>query len=266
MSDFTKHLYAVMYPNRALIASQLDPEAFGKHYSVGTKRYYSGKMLFVEVDPEYRNDYFEIDKYLDLCVPHPDGTPKQTKFISSYRVLEHIDIEAIGALYAVTVSGETLKLEKTDYQSKHQGKDAIKIIQELNPLQLVVATTYDHRAFGQEMTAAGNTKGAPKLFFTQYKFDADKFLQRWQENPFMSPPFPGVHSQKLEVVVRALQEAEEPVFSSIGLQSVFDKVLYRNVGPGFFLAEGEKLLFYPLPSEEVLQRDHYSWWRATPDG
>ena len=51
MSEFKKHLYAIMHPNRALVASQLEPMEFGRQYSVGTKRYYQGKVLFIEVDP-----------------------------------------------------------------------------------------------------------------------------------------------------------------------------------------------------------------------
>lgn len=261
MSDYDKHLYAIMYPNRALVGSQLDPDEFGRRYSVGTKRYYSGKMLFIEIDPEYRNDYFPIKEYLEKLVEHPDGSPKQTKFISSYRVLEHLSLECMGPLYAATVSGETLKIEPQEYEPKEEGR--VKIIQELNPLQLLVATTYDHQAFGAEMTREANPKGAPKLFFTQFELDVDRFLESWSANPFMAPPIPGVHPQKLKVAVEALKNNPEPANASIGLQSVFDQMLYRNIRNGFFCACGEKLKFYPMPNEAALQRDHYGWWKST---
>ncbi|MCA9796661.1 MAG: hypothetical protein KC910_32855 [Candidatus Eremiobacteraeota bacterium] len=262
MSEHQKHLYAIMYPNRALIASQLDPHAFGKHYSVGTKRYYSGKMLFIEVDLDFRHEYFPIDEYLAQTVEHEDGSPKQTKFVSSYRVLEHLPLDKLGSLYAVTVNGETLKIDAQEYTPPEE-TGRVRIIQELNPLQLLIATTHDHRAFGKELTTPGNPKGAPKLFFTQFEFNAEDFQKRWQENPFMSPPIPGVHPQKLNVAITQLLNNKEPANASIGLQSVFDKMLYRNVRHGFFLAEGDNLKFYPMPGEADLQRNHYSWWRAS---
>ncbi len=250
-----------MYPNHALIASQLEPEDFGKYYSVGSARYYTGKMVFLEVDISFRNDYFPIDKYLELTVEHPDGSPKMTKFIKSYRVLEHLDLDSILACYAVTVSGETLKLEGVDYEvSSHPHK--LKIIQELNPIELLIATTFDHDEFAKYMTDPENPRGCPKLFYTELDFDVDSFLDTWEENPFVPPPLPGVHPKKLQVTLSALRDAPEPRTKSIGIQSIFDKVSYRLIRNGFFLCDGERLKHFPMPSESELRRQHYDWWKS----
>lgn len=259
--SFQKHLYAIMHPNRALVASQLEPMEFGKQYSVGTKRYYQGKVLFLEVDPEYRHEFFAIDEFLKETIEHPDGSPKRTKIISSYRVLEHLDMEALGALYAVTVQGNTLKLDKAEYHS--QTSDEIRIIQEINPLQLLVATTLDHRGFGSQMTAPGSPKGAPKLFFTQIDLDVDGFLGEWKSNPFLPPPIPGIHPQKLAAALQDLKAGGESQTATIGLASVLDQVVYRSLKEGFFISSGDKLNYYPFPSVEVLQRDHFAWYRST---
>lgn len=262
MSNYTKHLYAIMYPNHALVASQLEPEDFGKHYSVGTKRYYSGKMVFLEVGIDFRNDYFELDKALEQTVEHEDGSPKHTKFVSSYRVLEHLDTSALGSLFLATVSGETVEITGQSYEPfNEQGR--VRIIQELNPVQMLAATTFDHKALGKYLTDAGNPKGAPKLFFTEYDLDVDLFLETWERNPLMSPPIPGVHPQKLKHVVEHLLEAPEPGALSIGLQSVFDEVQYSQIKHGFFLAAGDELLYYPMPSQETLERKHYAWWKSS---
>ena len=254
-----------MHPNRALVASQLEPMEFGKQYSVGTKRYYQGKVLFAEVDLEYRNDYFDIDKFLEQTVAHEDGSPKQTKIISSYRVLEHLDLEAIGDLYAVTVTGQTLRISKQEYTDSDSEAESggIKLIQEINPLQLLVATTLDHRTFGAQMTSEGNPKGAPKLFYTQIDLDVDGFLSSWEKNPFLPAPIPDVHPQKLAGALKFLKDGGEDKNATIGLASVLDKVVYRKLTKGFFLSQGEKMNYYPFPSDEVLQRDHYSWYRST---
>lgn len=263
MSDYQKYLYAIMHPNKALVASQLEPVEFGRQYSVGTKRYYQGKVLFLEVDPTFRNDHFPIDKFLEETVAHEDGTPKRTKIISSYRVLEHLDLEALGDLYAVTVQGQTLKISKSEYVGDATEAGRIRIIQEINPLQLLVATTHDHKTFGAQMTAPGNPKGAPKLFYTEIDLDVDGFLAEWEQNPFLPPPIPGVHPQKLAAVLKYLQEDGALNTSTIGLASVLDQVVYRSLKVGFFLSAGDKINYYPFPSLADLQDKHYAWYRST---
>lgn len=263
MAEYSKHLYAIMHPNPSLVASQLPPLEFGKQYSVGTKRYYQGKLLFIEVDPTFRHPYFPIEEYLAKTVTKPDGSPKRTKIISSYRVLEHLDLEALGALYAVTVSGETLRIEKSEYVQVEKEAGSIHLIQEINPLELLVATTQDHRSFGARLTSENNPKGAPKLFFTELDLDVEGFLKGWEENPFLPPPIPGIHPQKLSVALKFLRSSTEYCTATLGLASVLDDVLYRSLKKGFFLSHGEKMNFYPFPTEEVLQRDHFAWYKST---
>ncbi len=67
------HLYMIMHPNHALIASQLDPEHFAKHYTQGSTRYFEGRLIFVELDSKFRNPYFQIDRALEELKPHEDG-------------------------------------------------------------------------------------------------------------------------------------------------------------------------------------------------
>lgn len=263
MAEYNKHLYAIMHPNPSLVASQLEPLEFGRQYSVGTKRYYQGKLLFIEVDLNFRHEYFPIDEYLAKTVTKPDGSPKRTKIISSYRVLEHLDLEALGSLYAVTVSGATLKIDKQEYVASAEESGAIRLIQEINPLELLVATTLDHRAFGAHLTSENNPKGAPKLFFTELDLDVPGFLKGWESNPFLPPPIPGIHPQKLSVALKFLQTSKEYTTATLGLASVLDDVLYRSLKKGFFLSHGEKMNFYPFPSEEKLQKDHFAWYKST---
>lgn len=259
MSRFQKHLYAIMHPNFALVASQLPPSEFGRYYSVGSARYYSGKMLFIEVDPEYRNPYLPIDEYLEQTVEHADGTPKMTKFISSYRVLEHIETSALGALYAVTVSGEVLKIDKQPYTAPPD-RARVHIIQELNPIQLLVASSFDHVTLGEYLTTPGNPRGCPRLFFTEVDLDAKKFLEDWAQFPFRAAPIPGVHPQKLAQTLEALISDSTPRTKSIGIQSIFDRLTYARY-KGFFVSSGKELVHYPMPGQEVLQRSHYAWWK-----
>ena len=37
---------------------------------------------------------------------------------------------------------------------------------------------------------------------------------------------------------------------------------YRMVRSGFYMGNGEDLAFYPMPSHDVLRRQHHQWWRS----
>jgi hypothetical protein len=69
MADYQKHLYLILFPNEALVASQLSPEEFGKHYSIGSPRHFMGKVIFAELDISFRDDYFRIDEFLAQTEP-----------------------------------------------------------------------------------------------------------------------------------------------------------------------------------------------------
>jgi len=261
MSTHSKYLYAVVYPNEALIASQLPPERFGRYYSVGSARYYSGKMLFLEIDLEFRHPYFKIDQALEQTVEHPDGTPKHTKFISSYRVLEHLPNDCVRALWAVTTNGVSLRLERRPFLPVAD-PGRVRVIQELNPVEMLICSTMDQQAFGRYITDPDHSKGAPRLLFTQVELDVDHFLAEWAANPFIPAPLPGVHPQKLAEALKVLKAEPAPRTKSIGIQSVFEKIHYNHIRHGFWLAAGEQLDFFALPDEQELRERHHRWWKS----
>ena len=47
------HLYMLCYRFEALVASHLEPEAFGRYMAVGTQKNARGNVLFFEIDPAY---------------------------------------------------------------------------------------------------------------------------------------------------------------------------------------------------------------------
>ena len=74
------HLYVIMSPNYALVASQLNPEDFGRHYATGSSRFYSGTVIFAEIDHAYRHEFFRIEELLADVKASPDGTPKRSSY------------------------------------------------------------------------------------------------------------------------------------------------------------------------------------------
>ncbi len=41
----------IVYPINALVASQLEPDKFGEHYTVGGEKHYSGKVILPRLTP-----------------------------------------------------------------------------------------------------------------------------------------------------------------------------------------------------------------------
>ncbi len=60
--EYKNRLYLILHPDSALVASQLNPEQFAKHYVAGSSRHYEGKVIFASIDINFRNPYFDIAK------------------------------------------------------------------------------------------------------------------------------------------------------------------------------------------------------------
>jgi len=104
----------------ALIASMLTPEEFGVYYAVGSLKKARGQAVFFEIDPEFRHEDLPIEEGVQRCVLHEDGSPKRSVYISVYRALERMSLDAIQKLYLVTQDGRTLSLVAATAQPRFQ--------------------------------------------------------------------------------------------------------------------------------------------------
>jgi hypothetical protein len=260
MIEHEKHLYMIIFPVNALVSSQLKPAAFGEHYTIGSAKHYKGKVIFAEIDINFRNSYFDIDNYLSLTVPHPNGSPKKTKFISSYAVLEHVDLKAFKNLYLVTANGKTLALESKPYTAINE-PGLVRMYQEITPLSNLVASTLDQRSFGKYITSETKSKGAPKICFTQYELNIDEFLKKNKNREMMYSPIPDTNPTRLYDFIVELQANTAKKTKTINLNSTLLEASYTLIKHGFWFAAGTELLFYPLPSKEELENKYFDWWR-----
>ncbi len=260
MAEYKKHLYMIVFPINALVASQLEPKRFGEHYTMGSAKHTSGKVIFAELDINYRNDYFDIDSYLDKTVPHDDGSPKKTKFISSYNVLEHIDLEAIKKLFLVTTNGKVLPLEPADYTA-YNAPGLIRIYQEIAPLETLVASTLDQRDFGKFITVDAKSKGAPKMLFTQIDFDIQHFLDTNYNKEIFQIDLPGINPYRFHDCIMELKNKPDKFTKTISLGSLLRSISYKFLRHGFWFVHDEELKFFPMPSMEELENDHFYWWK-----
>ncbi|MBI9070953.1 MAG: hypothetical protein JEY94_05110 [Melioribacteraceae bacterium] len=260
MSEYPKHLYMTLFPTNALIASQLEPDKFGEHYTIGSAKHFSGKVIFAEIDINYRNDYFDIDEYLEQCNPHTDGSPKKTKYIASYNVLEYVDLDAIKTLFLCTTNGKVLPIESKDYTAVNE-PGLIRIYQEITPLDNLVASTKDQREFGRFITTGTKSKGAPKICFTQVDFDIQRFFDMNKNKEIFQIELPDVNPYRFYDCIMELIDKPEKLNKTISLGGLLGDISYKFLRHGFWFAKGEKLKFFPMPSEAELEDKYFYWWK-----
>jgi hypothetical protein len=260
MGDFAKHLYLILFPNEALVASQLTPEEFGMHYSVGSPRHFKGKVIFVEVDINFRHPYLRIEEYLKNTESPIPGRPKRTKFVKSYRVLEHVEFSALQKLYLVTTDGGVLGLDQSE-QPSYFDDDRVRLYQEICPLRLLVAASLDPGKFGHYITSETWSKGAPKIFFTKYNIDVDATVSDNAVHAYHMGPLPNVNPTNLPTALKELKEDPTKKTKTVSLNPNLDFVSYKSIKQGFWFSGGEQTVFYRMPGMDELRENYYSWWR-----
>ncbi len=259
--QYENRLYQILAPNPALVASQLDPEEFARHYTAGSVRYYAAKVVFAEIDLNFRHPYFKIDEGLAGLIPHEDGRPKATKFISTYRVLEHIDLNAIKRVLLSTPEGYTLELNDAPYTKTHES-GYLRIFAEISPLRMLVLSRLDFPAFGKYITDPDFPKGAPKQFYTQVELDIEHFLSDFEKRPTMHPPIPGLHPSKLREAVMEMRADPQKASKGLRLDNSFDTIPYKLIRHGFMFASQDETRFFPMPSRSEIEATNYRFWRA----
>lgn len=259
--EYTNRLYVILHPTVALIGSQYTPEQLARHYTVGPTRYYRGKVLFAEVDIGFRHPYFAIEPAIAELKPHEDGRPKATKFIASYRVLEHLDFGALKNLYLTSAEGYCLELEPGSLAEK-DGMGDLRIYAEIAPLRMLVLSRFGFTDFGAFLTDPANSIGAPKFFYTQLDFGIEEFMAEYEQNPFMQPPIPNLHPANLRDAILELRAVGTKSNKGLSLNSNLDNISYRMIRNGFMFASRQERRFYPMPSPGEIEKRNLKFWRS----
>jgi len=259
MPEYEKHLYMILFPINALVASQLDPAKFGEHYTTGSAKHFSGKMIFAEVDINFRNDKFKIEEYLAQTVPHENGEPKKTKFIASYNVLEYVPLDSIKKLFLCTSNGKVLPMEPAEYTA-YNAPDLLRIYQEITPLDTLVISTKEQREFGKFITQS-TSKGAPKIMFTQIDFNIENFLALNKNKEIFQIDLPGVNPYRFYDCVMELKDNPAKMTKTVGLGSLLREISYKFLKHGFWFATKDEFKFFPMPSIQELEDKYFYWWK-----
>lgn len=248
------HFYLSLLPE-ALIVSMLSPEEFGTYYAVGSAKKSRGQAMFFEVDPSFRNPYFHMEEALKRCVPHEDGRPKSSIYVSVYRVLEHIDPAALLALYLTTQDGRTLALEASD--ALPAGDDQLHLYQEIVPVTPLVVSRLDPVNF-YELIVKNPTSlvSVPSITFAELQLGelaSDPEMGMLNNLPYGNP----------DHLRQCLSDVKTKYVSTKMVDRTHSPVIpYRTIKNGFFVGNQEKLRYYPMPSAEALRAENYRWFRS----
>jgi len=188
-------------------------------------------------------------------VPHEDGSPKRSIYISVYRVLENMPMGAIQKLHLTTQDGRTLSLDPDG--KLPDGGDELHLYREISPVSPLVVSTFGPRAF-YELIVKNPTSlvKLPAICFAELRLGN---LARDPQNGDVGD-LPYSNMEHLRNCLMALRT--KLVSSKMVDRLPSGGISYRTVKNGFFVGNQEKLLYFPLPSEKELVRDHYRWWRS----
>jgi hypothetical protein len=248
------HLYLSTIPE-ALIASMLDPQDFGSYYAVGTEKKARGQAQFFSVDRGLKSDYFPLSEVESRCVAHPNGQPKHSLYLSIYRVLEHVPLEAIGSLYLATRDGRVLEIPPA--RELPVFDMGFRMYQEICPVSPRVVSGLDPAEFCAFMTDPGRSIHVPKILI------AELSIGELAQNPGTGSvrDLPYSNIEHLRACVAELRHGAGKSTKTVDRVAQPD-FPYRMLEKGFFLGDGKVVRYYPMPSEHELQTTHYLWWRS----
>jgi hypothetical protein len=250
-----KYLYLSLVPE-ALIASMLPPDEFGAYYAVGTQSKTQGQAAFIEIDPSFKHGTMPVEESLKRCVPHDDGAPKRSVYISVYRVLERTPLSAMGKLHLVTRDGRSLGIDKKPVTDETGA--SLHFYHEMAPTRpAVVSTLGPSKFFDLLMGRLDSFEGLPAIAFVELKLGE---LANDPENGSIGDlPY-----ENMEHLRHCLSQVSKKTVAS----KIFDRsnpgiFPYRTIKNGIFIGNAkEGLSVYALPSHAILKENHYDWWRS----
>ncbi len=253
-----KYLYLSLIPE-SLIASMLSPEEFGNYYAVGTKYRTSGQAIFFEVNQDFESDYFDLSIIENKCVPHKNGNPKKSAYLSVYRVLENIPLSALGKLYLATGHGKVIGIEPQTYNSDE--KSELHLYQDICPVTPRVASKLAPSDFCKFVTNPQNPISVKNIVFTELSIGdlaEDPMSANIQNLPYANV----IHLQDCLSAIKGNDNKPNKIVIRILRQGIS----YRMIKNGFFVGNNDEMIYYPLPSHEELNSNHYEWWRSAQEG
>jgi hypothetical protein len=247
------YLYLSMIPE-ALIASMLSPAEFGSYLAIGTKKRTRGQAMFFSLG-DLGETPFNLRDLEKRCVPHANGEPKHSLYLSVYRVLERIPMSSIRSLFMVTPDGRVLEIEPTEAAGSYP--ENFHLYQEICPVHPRIVSKLDPKQFTRYITNPKNPIHVPKICFVDLRLGelgADPEQGSARDLPYRAIE----HLRDCLVQLR-----DNPGKGTKTVDRIHPQAFpYQTVASGVFLGNAEEILSYPFPSVEELQSTYYEWWRS----
>jgi len=246
------HLYMSLIPE-SLVVSMLPAEEFGRYLAVGTKKRANEQAIFFELSNDFESEFFDLQGAIQLCKPHEDGQPKHSVYVSTYRVLEHVPLEAIGSLWLVTSNGLTLELKQG--QLPKENEQIHHLFQELCPVHPLIASSLDPSEFCKFITDPKVRVSVPRICFLELR------MGTVPEKPEKSDPGDLPYKNIKHLWNCILELTEKNKTTKTVNRTYVPRVMYRCIKSGFYVGDQKTLLYYPFPSSEEMEKNHHRWWR-----
>jgi hypothetical protein len=247
--------YLTVSPVEALIASELDPEKFGCYMAVGSRKGSAEQLIFIEVEEGF-GDFFDWEFAKRKCVPHPNGDPKSSLYMSIYRVLENVPVREMKSMYLVTQDGRTLELQKSEYVTPPEWKGCA-LYKEICPVIPLVASPLTPGDFSEFLLNDAHKVQVPAIVFADIKIlEQDKLRDSGNVGTVSKLAIDHIHDCIGQVALDGgkLSKTVDRSFSS--------QFTYQIIATGIYAADSTGIIFYPMPDLETLKRDNYDWGRS----
>ncbi len=251
------YYYLSVFPTEAFIASQLAPEEFGYYMATGTGTKVGSfeKIIFIEIKGEFGSG-FDWDHAKNECVPHPDGRPKHSVYLSVYRALENIPLDAMKEMYLTTEDGRTLQLSKEPYTAPEKKRQYF-VYQELCPIHPLVASSLTPDLFTRHISGGESKIYTPKIVFTDLKVpDFDNL-----ENSGNLGRTYDRNLEHLKSCINSVLDIEGKKNKTIE-RSHIESFSFQIINRAIYIGEKEKTLMYKMKSQDELRRQYYDWARS----
>ncbi len=246
--------YLSVNPLEALIASHLSPQEFGRYMATGKKNGSYERIMFIEVEGGF-GSYFDWDYARERCVPHEDGRPKNSVWMSVYRALEHVELDKLMSLYMTTLDGRTLEIPRGEYQAPDDSRDYF-VYQEICPITPLVVSRLNPSDFCAYMTDTTNKVSVPQVVFADLK--TIDF-----EHPENTGNIGGAYDRNIQHLRDCIQDVQtQKDKPNKNVERSVSSFSYQIVNSGVYVGQGSNLVQYTMPSVAELRQKHYDWARS----
>ena len=249
--------YLTVFPMEAMIASQLEPEAFAAYMAVGNRKGSAEHLMFFEVDENGLEGAFDIEYARRRCVAHSDGRKKNSAYLSVYRVLEAVSVDALGLLWLVNRDGRALSLDRDEYRAPDPWSGSA-LYQELCPASPLVVSALDPRHFAEYIVEDASKVTMPSIVFAELvmpDFGASD----------LTGNVGGYYDKMMEHLKSCVSDlrAGKGKMSKVVDRSAGSVFNYQVIGSGLYVGGREgALAFYPMLSRDELKKHHYDWAKS----